>query len=54
MGPTQAFNHWALSAISKEVKQQGREADRSPQSSPEVKKGGAITLLPDNPSLHSA
>jgi hypothetical protein len=34
--------------------QPGREADHSPPSSPEVKNGGAITLLRHTPSWHGA
>jgi hypothetical protein len=33
---------------------QGHEADQSPPSSAEVEKGGAICLLPDMSSWHSA
>jgi hypothetical protein len=37
---------WVPAALSLEVKQQEREADYSPPSSAEVKKSGAIALLP--------
>jgi hypothetical protein len=37
---------WVLEAPFPEVKRQGREADKSPQSSSEVKNGGVIPLPP--------
>jgi hypothetical protein len=46
LGPTQLPLHWIPEVDSLEVKWQGREADYSPQSSVEVKKVGAVTLLP--------
>jgi hypothetical protein len=41
-------------ALSPGVKPQGREADHSPPSSAEVKKGGAMSPLHHTPSWHSA
>jgi hypothetical protein len=53
-GPTQHPILWAPGALSPEVKRPGREADHSPQSSAEVKNGGAIPPLPNMSSWHSA
>jgi hypothetical protein len=45
LGPTQPPVQWVLED-SPRGKLKGREADHSPPSSTEVKKGGAISLLP--------
>jgi hypothetical protein len=37
---------WVSGALSKGVKQQGREADRSPSASAEVKKISVYTFVP--------
>jgi hypothetical protein len=52
LGPTQL--QWVPGAFSPGVKLQEREADHSPPSSAEVKKGGAILPLPNMFSWHSA
>jgi hypothetical protein len=52
--PTQPLIQWVQGALSPGVKRQGREADRSPPSSAEVKKGGATPPLPNMSSWHSA
>jgi hypothetical protein len=44
---------WLPGAISQGVNRQGHEADHSPPSSAEVKKGGAIPPLPHMSSWHS-
>jgi hypothetical protein len=54
LGPTQSPIQWVPWALSLGVKRQGREADHSPPSSAEVKKGGAIPSLPHMSSWHSA
>jgi hypothetical protein len=41
LGPTQPSTQWVPGALSPGVKRQWREADHSPQTSAEVKKGGA-------------
>jgi hypothetical protein len=53
LGPIQPPIRWVRRAISPEVKRQGREADHSPLSSVEIKKGGAIPPLPHICSWHS-
>jgi hypothetical protein len=53
LGPTQSPIRWVLGAISPRVKRLRREADHSPPSSAEVKKGGAIPPLPHMSSWHS-
>jgi hypothetical protein len=53
LGPTQPPIQWVSGAISSEVKQPGREADHSPQSSAEVKNGRAILPLPHKFAWHS-
>jgi hypothetical protein len=45
LGPTQPPTQWVTG-----IKRQGREADNSPSSSAEVKKGGAIPLFPPTSS----
>jgi hypothetical protein len=49
-GPTLAFNQptiqWVWGALSPRVNRPRREADQSPPSSAEVKKGGAMLSLP--------
>jgi hypothetical protein len=45
LGPTHPPIQWVLGALSLGVKQQGLEAEHSPPSSAEVKKGGAIPPL---------
>jgi hypothetical protein len=48
LGPTQPPNQWVPGALSLGVKRPGREADRSPPSSAEVKElSGAIPPLPN-------
>jgi hypothetical protein len=44
--PIQPPIQWVLCASSPGVKRPGREADHSPPSSAEVKKGGGISPLP--------
>jgi hypothetical protein len=46
LGPNQPPIQWVSGALSPGVKRMGREGDRSPPSSAEVKNGGAIPLLP--------
>jgi hypothetical protein len=53
-GFTQPLVQWVLGTVSPGVKRQGHEADYSPASSAEVKKGGAIIPLPHTSSWHSA
>jgi hypothetical protein len=52
--PTQPPVQWALGALSLGTEWQGREADYSPPSSTNIKKGGAIPPLPHMSSWHSA
>jgi hypothetical protein len=54
LGPTQPSIPLVPRALSPGVKQQEREADHSPPSSAEVKKGGAIPVFPHMSSWHSA
>jgi hypothetical protein len=54
MGPSQPSIQWLPGALSPRVKRQGCEADHSPHSSAEVKKGGSIQPLPHTPSWLSA
>jgi hypothetical protein len=51
LGPTHPPIQWVLGALSLGEKGQGHEADHSPPSSAEVKKGGATPPLPH--CLHS-
>jgi hypothetical protein len=53
LGPTQPPIQWAPGALYLLVKRQGRETDHSPQSSAEVRNGGAIPPLPHTSSRHS-
>jgi hypothetical protein len=46
LGPTQPLISWVLGALSTRVKRPGRDADHSPPSGAEVKKGGAIPPPP--------
>jgi hypothetical protein len=46
LGPTQPPNQWVPGEISQEVMRPGRESDRSPPSSAEVKNGGTVLPLP--------
>jgi hypothetical protein len=43
---THRVGQWVPGAVSPRVKRQGRDADHSPLTSAEIKKGGAIPLLP--------
>jgi hypothetical protein len=52
--PSQPPIQWVPRPPSPGVKQQGRQADKSPLSSAEVKNGGAIPPLPYMSSWHSA
>jgi hypothetical protein len=52
MVPTQHPVQWVPGALSPGVKRQGCEADHSPPSSAEAKKGGAIPPLPHMSSWH--
>jgi hypothetical protein len=54
LGPTQPPIQWVWWSLSLGIKRQGREADHSPPSSAEVKKGGATLPLPHMSSWHSA
>jgi hypothetical protein len=47
LGPTQPPIQWVPGALFTGVKRPEREADHLPPSSVEIKKGGAITPLPD-------
>jgi hypothetical protein len=49
---TQPPIQWVLEALYPGVKRSGSEADHSPQSTTEVKKGGAISPLTQTSSLH--
>jgi hypothetical protein len=51
LGPTQALVQWVPGAVSPRVK---RDADHSPPSRAEVKKDGAIPLLPHAPARQGA
>jgi hypothetical protein len=53
-GPPKPANQWVPGALSLGVKGPEREADHSPLSGAEVKKGGAIPPLPHTSSWHSA
>jgi hypothetical protein len=50
---TQPPTHWVPGALYPEVKQQRREADRSPTTSAELKNDGAIPTLPHTSSWFS-
>jgi hypothetical protein len=52
--PTQLPIQWVSTAVSARVKQQGRDADHSPSSNDEVKKGEAINQLPSTSSWRGA
>jgi hypothetical protein len=54
LGPTQPPIQWLPGALSPWIKWQGRDANLSPPSSADVKKGGAIPPLPHMSSWHSA
>jgi hypothetical protein len=55
LGPTQPSIQWVLGALSLGVKRPGREADRSPPSSAEVKECAELYLhSPNTPSWHGA
>jgi hypothetical protein len=43
---TQPSVQWVPGSVSPGVKQQGRETDHFPQTSAQVKNGGALPLLP--------
>jgi hypothetical protein len=46
LGPTEPPVQWVPGSLSPRIKRLGREDDRSPPSSAEVKNGGAIPPLP--------
>jgi hypothetical protein len=50
LGPTQPPIQWVPGTLSQGVKRLGREADHSPPAIAEVKKAGAIPLLPHTSS----
>jgi hypothetical protein len=52
LGPTQPPIQWYRGLFPRGLKRQGLEADHSPPSSAEVKKGGAIPPLPHMSSWH--
>jgi hypothetical protein len=54
LGPTQSPIQWVQEALSPGVKQLGREADRWPPSSAEVKNVRDIPPLPHTSSWHNA
>jgi hypothetical protein len=54
LGPTQPPLQWEAGALSPGVKRPGREADRSPPTSAEVKKDGFIPPLHHTSSWLSA
>jgi hypothetical protein len=54
LGPTQPPLQWGPGALCPGVKRLGCEPDKSPPSSTEVKKGGAIPPFPHISSWHSA
>jgi hypothetical protein len=49
-GPTQPLIQMVLGALPSGIKRLGREIDRSPPSTVEVKNSGAIPSLPDTSS----
>jgi hypothetical protein len=50
LGPTQLHRQWVPGALSPSVKRQGREVDRSPSTSAELKRAQLFHM----PSWHSA
>jgi hypothetical protein len=54
LGSNHAAIQWVPRAISRGVKNPGREADHSPPSSAEVNNGGALPSLPLRSSWHCA
>jgi hypothetical protein len=51
-GPTLTLIQWVPGTLSRVVNRQGREAERSPPSSAELKNGGAVPPLSRMPSCH--
>jgi hypothetical protein len=54
LGPTQPPIQWVLGALSLGAKRPGREADRSPASSAEVKNAWSYTSTPNTSSWRGA